>query len=204
MNTKEMIDFMLVRYRLTEAAARTKALAWLNHAQEELWYLAQWWFRRERDDFGFLEGESVYAVPAGTLEVLNLYNASGQPLIYIPHNTYYAVYGGSAVADEPEVWTHATRHPVAGTPSVAVYPVPDADYSGAMLRDIAHSVLSDSEDNYSLVPEQHHRMLPVRGLALMAQDENKPEMHAAYQADYDRMLNDLIQADIRHKRGITQ
>jgi len=201
MDTKAMIDYMLVRYRNTESAARTKCLAWLNHAQEEVWYLSDWWFRRERDSFEFLTGDDTYNVASGTLEVLSLYDGSGQPLIYVPHNTFFAVYGGASVAGEPEVWTHGTPDSTSGLQKVVVYPSPDDDYAGAILREVAHSELSDSATNYSLIPEAHHRILPTRALALMAQDENKPDMHQRYQADFERMYQEMMTADARHKRG---
>jgi len=199
--TDDMIDYMLVRYRNTESAARAKCLAWLNHAQEELWYQSDWWFRRELDDFGFVAGETTYTVAPGTLEVLTLYGADGQPMVYVPHDTFFAVYGGAAVAGAPETWTHGTRLAATGAQSVVVYPKPDQDYSGMVLRELAHTALSDSAASESLVPEQHHRILPTRALALMAQDENKPDMHDRYQGDYERMLQEMMTADARHKRG---
>lgn len=201
MDTAAMIDYMLVRYKSSESDARANCLKWLNDAQEKVWYLADWWFRKDRDDFAFLTGIKTYNVAAGTLEVLDLYDSSDQPLVYIPYNTFYAVYGGAADAGEPQAWTHGTRNVTTGLQSVVVYPTPDQDYSGVILRDIAHTELSDAAASVSLLPEQHHRILPTKALAEMARDENKPAMHKEFQDEFDRLLADMLAADARHKRG---
>lgn len=203
MNTAAMIDYMLVRYRNTESGARAKSLKWLNQAQREIWYDRNWWFRMERVPFEFLAANSEYNVPAGVLEVRELYGETGAPLVRCPAETFdrnYLPHG--SIGGAPLVWSPVPQA-APGVLRVRVWPTPVADASGMVLYEMAVSDLSDSAANYTAIPEQHQHILPIRALRMMAVDENKPQMAEEYAKEEGPLYEAMVRAEAQH-RGVVR
>ncbi len=198
MHTQAIIDVCCERYGrpTTDSTARAKILKWVNHAQDEIMGLGArtpegvWWFRVTSVLWEIVSGQAEYTFDLGRgSTILNLLNASAVRLGKVSRETFLALYRDASItqiSDAPTRW--ALIFEDARIKQIRVWPTPLANGNGLRYSETDYEDLTDATSSITLIPEQFHRALIDKAMALMLLNDGQ----AAEAQSYDKRFTDAM------------
>ena len=210
MHTQAIIDVCCERYGrpTTDSTARAKILKWVNQAQDEIMGLGArtpegvWWFRIDSATWSIISGQADYTFDLGRgSTILNLLNASAIRLGKVSRETFLALYRDSSisqVADAPTRW--ALIFEDARIKQVRVWPTPLATGNGLVYSETDYEDLTDATASITIIPEQYHRVLIDKAMALMLLNDGQPDQAQFYDKRFTDQMG-TMEAKHRAENG---
>jgi hypothetical protein len=199
-NTAAMIDHMMVRFRLNDAGGRIKCLEWLQRAENNLWTMADWWFKYTDGQFVTHSGTAVYTLAAPCLAVADL-RLSERALDFLEQSVFQRVLAPHATMDVPQVWTELPLDVTTQTPRVRLWPIPNAALTVDYTMKRRSNELADHASSVSAVPEQYRMVLIGLAEQYMAQAEGQTEAVGQLHGYNQQLIAAMAAEDERHVKA---
>lgn len=199
-DTAAMIDYLVVRWKKSDATARATLLKWLQDAEDNIWNSDDWWFSRDEAALTWTSGTATLVTPSGTAAPIHIVDHNGAPLDHVVFPTFAALYrSDTTTTGIPQVWTVDFRTASTGVFTMRFWPKPDSAYVGKLTRKIAQQTLADSSSNTSYVPREYRNAHLYYGQWLMAEDEGQVNEAQIWKGRYDEILNAMRMENMRQR-----
>lgn len=194
--TDDLIDLMALQYgeayASTNSEFRTKALNWLQASENEICAMRHWWFLVAEQDFSYLSGTSAHDCPSDVESVIDMYDASANPLEFVPERTYNDLFRADATTGTPAYYTVQWRNSTSRILRVSIWPVPSAATTGTIRYKLFPAVLTDSSGSHSRIPIDKRIVLYYDAICRASLDDERIQVDQSMKARRDEMLAAMI------------